>query len=180
MGNFNEAVNFVLSDRIEGGFVDNPSDPGGATNFGISTRFLQGIGDNRNVRNLTREDAIELYRRYFWDKVRGDELLDDDLAICLFDSAVNQGPQVAVKFLQECLNRYQSAGDLGEDGVMGDASLAAANRLAPDSSKGDELELRYILWRLNHYAELANKSEKYRVFIRGWLNRMMILFDQVE
>ena len=167
MGDFQEAVAFVLSDRIEGGYVDHPNDPGGATNFGISTRFLRSIGDQRNVRSLTREDAIDLYKRYFWDKVWGDQIADQDLALCLFDAAVNQGPGAAVKFLQEALNRYEEGAGLPVDGVMGPETVAAANAVAPDESTGDELEFRYILWRLQHYASLANNKPQFRTFIRG-------------
>jgi lysozyme family protein len=179
VADFNRAVEFVLSDQIEGGYVDNPSDPGGATNFGISTRFLRSVGDGRDVRDLAQEDAIELYKKHFWNPIHGDELLDEDLAICLFDAAVNQGPGAAVKYLQECLNKYEGV-SLAVDGGMGPKTLEAANQIAPDSSAGDELEFRYLLWRLFHYADLANKSAKYRVFIRGWLNRMITLFQEVE
>jgi hypothetical protein len=52
--------------------------------------------------------------------------------------------------------------------------------VAPDESTGDELEFRYILWRLQHYASLANNKPQFRTFIRGWLSRMLYLFDQVN
>jgi lysozyme family protein len=180
MGDFNDAVEFVLADRIEGGYVEHPEDPGGATNFGISTRFLRSIGEYRDVRSLTRQDAINLYRKYFWDKVCGDQIADQDLALCLFDAAVNQGPAAAVRFLQEALNRYEAGASLPVDGVMGPETVAVANAVAPDASTGDELEFRYILWRLQHYAALANNKPQFRTFIRGWLNRMLYLFDQVN
>lgn len=172
MGDFNRAVDFVLAERIEGGFVDNPSDPGGATNYGISTRFLRSVGDRRDVRSLSREDAIELYRKYFWDKCLCDQL-PDDLALCVFDCSVNQGPGAAGKFLQEELNHYEDV-NLAEDGAIGPDIVAAAKL-----HEGNELEYRYIFRRLQHYAELSDKQQ-FRQFIRGWLKRMLYLFDEVE
>ena len=81
---FDSAVRRVL--RAEGGFVDNPADRGGATNFGISSRAHPGV----DVRNLTREQATEIYRREYWDAIGADALPPGMQAVA-FDAAVNQG-----------------------------------------------------------------------------------------
>ena len=90
MGDFEKAVKLVLG--FEGGVSDRPlaEDPGGLTNLGISTRFLRSIGDPRDVRDLTVADAEELYRRHFWDKVKGDNLPDPLAAAGAIGSATLQ------------------------------------------------------------------------------------------
>ena len=81
---FEEAVEKVLAH--EGGFVDHPSDPGGATNFGISQRAYPDL----DIKNLTREKAIEIYHRDYWVAC-GCHHLSDRLAYVVFDAAVNSG-----------------------------------------------------------------------------------------
>lgn len=86
MADFAHAIDNVLAH--EGGFVDHESDPGGATNWGISSRFLAGVGDDRDVRNLSRADAIELYRVHFWERYRYEDL-PDGISTKVFNISVN-------------------------------------------------------------------------------------------
>jgi lysozyme family protein len=88
---FDKAVGFVLSH--EGGYSNDPKDPGGETNHGISKRAYPKL----DIKNLTREDAIEIYRREYWDKINGDELPSGLDLIC-FDTAVNAGVSRALSF----------------------------------------------------------------------------------
>jgi lysozyme family protein len=111
MATFDEA--FVIVVGVEGGFVDNPADPGGATRWGISQRSYPA----EDIRNLTLERAKELYRADYWLKVGADKL-PPPLALLVFDSAVNNGPGRASRFLQ------QAAG-VAQDGLIGPATLAA-------------------------------------------------------
>jgi lysozyme family protein len=77
----------------EGGYTPGlPDDPGGETNFGISKRSYPQL----DIKNLSREDAIEIYRRDFWHY---DAIEDQALANCVFDCAVNQGPKTASRLL---------------------------------------------------------------------------------
>ncbi len=89
-------MNFDLAfDRLlgsEGGYVDDPSDPGGETNWGISKRAYPGV----NVKALTRADAKLIYRQDFWNRIHADEL-DDGVAFQTFDFAVNSGIETAVR-----------------------------------------------------------------------------------
>ena len=114
---FNRAVEFVL--RFEGDFSDDPKDSGGATKFGISQRAYPSL----DIRSLTREAAIEIYRQDYWNRCRCNEL-PAQLALILFDSAVNQGPTAAIRLLQKSLN-------VGADGVIGPITIAAAFRASP-------------------------------------------------
>ncbi len=110
---FNRAVDFVL--KYEGGYVNDPNDPGGETNFGISKAAYPAL----NIATLTREVAIEIYREDYWLKCRCEEM-PAELATVLFDSAVNQGPSAAVKCLQKALG-------ITADGVIGSQTINKAN-----------------------------------------------------
>ncbi|WP_052351548.1 glycoside hydrolase family 108 protein [Deinococcus pimensis] len=92
MSLFDECLTLVLGH--EGGYVNDPFDPGGETNWGISKRQYP----NLNIRALTREDAARIYRRDYWDAMMCDTL-PPGLALCTFDTAVNSGIGRAGQFL---------------------------------------------------------------------------------
>jgi lysozyme family protein len=108
---FDAAFTAVLG--AEGGYVNNPADPGGETNWGISRRSYPDL----DIAHLTWDDAKAIYRRDFWDKIQGDKL-PPPLAMIVFDSAVNNGPARAAKWLQRAVG-------VTEDGIIGPATLAA-------------------------------------------------------
>lgn len=151
---FDLAVGFVLKDQIEGGYVNDPRDPGGETNFGISKRSYP----KENIKAMTRERAVEIYRRDFWDKP-GCENLPPMLGIALFDCAVNQGPAIAPKLLQRALN-------VAADGIIGPKTTAAAAK----ANEPDAL-VQFLGWRLHRYAHTANAV----TYMRGWSNRVLLL-----
>jgi len=97
MANFEKAVDFVL--QREGGYVNHPNDPGGETNFGICKRTYPKI----DIKNLTRSDAIEIYRTDYWKKSGADKL-DDALSLVHFDTAVNAGLSRANALLEAYQN----------------------------------------------------------------------------
>lgn len=112
----------------EGGYVDHPRDPGGATNMGITRRTLaqwRGVPirdlPKSEVRDMTKEEAVEIYRARYWDSVRGDEL-PPGVAFALFDFAVNSGPVRAVKHLQKVVG-------VPTDGIIGGMTIRAARRM---------------------------------------------------
>lgn len=117
---FARALDLVL--RHEGGYVDHPRDPGGATNMGITRATLAGWRGTpvtrRDVRRLTLAEAARIYRHLYWDAVCGDEL-PAGLDYCAFDAAVNSGPARAARWLQRALG-------VRADGVIGPVTLAAA------------------------------------------------------
>lgn len=143
--------------RIEGGYVNDPSDPGGATHFGISKRSYPLV----DIEGLTPDAAAVIYRRDFWTAVSA-YLLPPALAIAVFDAAVNQGQNRAVMLLQMSLG-------VAADGIIGPATINAA-RTAPPEVLHDYLSRRAV-----HYAELSEQSPAMRRFRRGWFKRLFQL-----
>lgn len=92
--NFNKAIQFVL--KWEGGYSNNPVDPGGETNFGISKRAYPYL----NIASLTKEQAIAIYKKDYWEKC-GCDRLEYPMDIVVFDTAVNCGVQRALTWYQE-------------------------------------------------------------------------------
>jgi lysozyme family protein len=120
--NFDACLAFVLS--AEGGYVDDPLDPGGATNLGITLRVLSEWRHTAvtkdEVRNLTNEEAGAIYRARYWNVVRGDDLpVGVDLMV--FDAGVNLGTGRSARMLQ-------AAVEVAQDGAIGPATLGAVAR----------------------------------------------------
>ena len=108
-GSFEFAFAKVVS--VEGGYVDDPKDPGGATKFGISQRSYPNV----DIKNLTLDQAKAIYRADYWDAVSGDEL-PDPLSHLVFDAAVNQGVSPAQKMMQEALG-VKVDGEIGTEQI---------------------------------------------------------------
>src|SRR5687767_7997978 len=102
----------------EGGYVNDPKDPGMETNWGISKRSYPTL----NIRALTRDEAKLLYRDDFWKPLNGDSLFDG-VAFQLFDLAVNSGISTAIRLFQRAL-------DVADDGHFGPVSQAAAAKMS--------------------------------------------------
>jgi lysozyme family protein len=117
--NFEQCLAFVL--REEGGFVNNPKDPGGATNHGITKKTWEAYTGKEatveDIKNLTIEDVTPVYKTRYWDKIKGDDL-PEGLDYAVFDFAVNSGNSRAAKYLQSCLG-------VVADGIIGDKTLEA-------------------------------------------------------
>src|SRR5690606_3461871 len=120
---FLRAVEVVL--RHEGGYVNDPHDPGGETKYGISKRSYPSL----DIANLTREDAIAIYYKDFWQRHNYAQLQDDIVATKLLDMAVNMGPATAHRLLQEALVFLDY--DIAVDGIIGPQTIRAANRADP-------------------------------------------------
>tara|TARA_R110002094_G_scaffold21645_4_gene33685 strand:+ start:645 stop:1262 length:618 start_codon:yes stop_codon:yes gene_type:complete len=165
----------------EGGFVDDPDDPGGATNFGVTIHTLRRLGldltgdgqiDVRDVRKLSRAQAVDIFIEHYFDRPRIGEL-PDPLQPSVFDMYVNAGGN-AIKLLQRLV------GDMGfpvtVDGVLGPQSIAAcrsALQAAPD-----HMVDAYGIARRNYYFRLADRRRASRKYARtrrggkgGWIKR---------
>jgi lysozyme family protein len=155
--NFTAALASVLA--YEGGFSDDPLDPGGMTNLGVTRAvWSEWLGRPASVKEMTELTALAvapMYKRKYWDAVNGDEL-PDGIDHCVFDFAVNSGVGRAAKLLQSCLG-------VAVDGQIGPKTLAAAK--AANAKKVIEL---YGLARLTFLKSLPH----WPVYKNGWSTRV--------
>lgn len=149
---FTAAVTATLAQ--EGGYVNDPRDPGGETNFGISKRAYPAI----DIKALTRDDAIAIYFRDYWQPIHGDAL-PYPVALVLFDIRVNGG--AGVKWLQEALG-------VTADGVLGPATLAAANASTDPAGLAGRILRRRVLF----YSSLPT----FAAFGAGWVQRAFDIY----
>ena len=175
----------------EGGFVNNPSDRGGPTCFGITEAVARAHGYGGPLRQLPRAEAASIYRRLYWNRPKFDEVAKRSagLAAELFDTGVNMGPAVAVTFLQRALTALNRGGkdyaDLTPDGRVGPATLAALDTfLATRGSSpavgvdggdqqrtsGETVLLRALeALQGERYLRLAERRPANEAFLYGWL-----------
>lgn len=157
--------------QVEGGFSDHPADPGGATKYGITqatlSNYLGRQASRAEVQALDWTTAKKIYRKYYWDKIGGDEL-PPPIAIMTMDMAVNSGPKTAVRYLQKAAN-FLDRNRLVEDGVIGPNTLNAVNQLA--STKDNALAMidEFAAKRGIFYASLHTFSD----FGLGWTRRLI-------
>ena len=88
MADFNKAIAIIL--KHEGGYVNDPDDPGGETNMGITKRDFPHL----DITNLTVEQAKEIYKEKYWDTINGDDITNQTVATQIFDFGVNAGVNV--------------------------------------------------------------------------------------
>lgn len=148
--NFEQAFDRLIGH--EGGYVNNPADPGGETNWGISKRSYPHI----NIKELTRDGAKEIYRKDFWLRINGDKMYDG-VAYQLFDFAVNSGIETAVRYLQRAIG-------VADDGHWGPRSQAAA-----DAMSESDIIMLLSAERLDFMTRLKNWPDA----SRGWSRRIV-------
>jgi lysozyme family protein len=152
----------------EGGYVDHPSDPGGATNKGITLETARAFGldadedgdvDKADVRRITGADAARVYREGYWESAHCGAL-PPGVDLIVFDLAVNSGVRRATRMLQQALG-------VSVDGVIGPGTRRALART-------DRLQLVSRLYQLrkDYYRSL----ETFGVFGRGWLKRLNAVY----
>lgn len=172
-----EMIDGIL-DR-EGGYVNHPSDPGGATNFGITQAVARANGYQGHMRDLPKTTARAIYRREYVEKpgFLGIAEIDPLVAEELIDSGVNAGPARAKLWFQQALNVLNRRGadypDIAEDGVIGKGTLAAFQALR--RKRGDVGARRLMLKALNglqfrHYFDLSKGGTKFEDFMVGWVD----------
>lgn len=168
MTRLHECLKFTL--RWEGGFVNDPDDPGGATNKGVTQvvydawRTAQHL-PRQSVQALTAKEAEAIYENRYWKLCRCDSL-PAPVDLVVFDSAVNCGPGRACRWLQHALGVL-------EDGNVGPKTLAAAREFGPPL----ELARKVSAIRAAYYRELVAKNPRLKKFLNGWTNRLGDLND---
>lgn len=170
---FDRALEFVLA--REGGKVDDPKDRGGRTAYGITQRTYDAYRagkPSRDVWDIPPLDVLRIYRRSYWDAVQGDRLAaaSPDVALCVFDCAVNSGPGTAIKQLQTVLG-VEADGGFGP--ITETALVAAAGTGYP------RLLAKLLAARDAFYRRLVAKDPSQGRFLAGWLNRVNELREVV-
>ncbi|MFC1477250.1 glycoside hydrolase family 108 protein [candidate division KSB1 bacterium] len=196
MAQFDPALKKTLNH--EGGYVDDPDDPGGETYKGISRKHhpdwtgwqvIDGVkqanpGAAQIDELLQQNDALNdhiglFYRSHYWNSIRGDDITSQPVAEELFDIAVNMGVRTAVRFLQETLNllnrNQKNYEDIVEDGIIGINTLNTLSELLALEHNDPSLLLKVInILRGDHYIAIMRKNPVQEKYARGWLKRVQI------
>lgn len=176
MGNWDEAIKVIL--KHEGGWVSNPADPGGETNWGISTLIIKrenitaaelGVDpatmyQPNYLKPMKVDAAIALYKKLFWDRYKYEQLSDQMVATKVFDCSVNCGPGRAHKMAQQAANKCGQS--LTVDGILGPKSIAAINACDPvkfRDAMADEMRA--------YYTSIATAKPSLQIFLKNWLKR---------
>ena len=154
---FSEALEVIL--HHEGGYVNHPKDPGGETNLGVTKRVYEDFGGEKEMKDLTKEDVEPIYKKNYWDRVKGDDL-PEGLDLCIFDFAVNAGPGRAAKFIQRLVNTTV-------DGGIGPNTLKCINDHVEHYGVSTTID-QYQSERQNYYESLSN----FETFGTGWTRRV--------
>ena len=154
--NFDECLKMLL--KHEGGYVNHPSDPGGRTNLGVTQAVYEDwVGHpvtEDDMRALTPEDVAPIYKKNYWDKVRGDDL-PAGVDWCAFDWAVNSGSGRAAKAIQRAVGSVQ-------DGAIGPMTLKAIADLDSD---------RIIESVYHTRQKFYERLKTFNTFGKGWTRR---------
>ena len=156
-------VQIVKTLAFEGGYGNDPDDPGGETNFGISKAAYPDL----DIKSLTQDGAIAIYKRDYWFDP-GISQLPDAIAGKVFDMGVNMGPTTAIRIWQQVLNSWMDFG-LACDGRIGPITAAASMTAC---AKNPALSLtNYRAALAEHYLEIIRNNPSLGKFKNGWLRR---------
>jgi len=154
--NHEKCISMIL--HHEGGYVNHPDDPGGETNLGVTKKVWEEWGGTKDMIDLTVEDVIPLYKKNYWDRVKGDDL-PSGLDLCVFDWAVNSGTGRAAKKLQSMIGTTA-------DGGIGPNTLRILDEYI-DEHGIEETIRNYTEVRQNFYESLKT----FGTFGKGWTRR---------
>lgn len=164
---FAHALSFVLA--REGGYVNDPTDKGGETNFGISDKrdgVADGLTDvngdgkpDTRIKDLAKEQAGQIYYRDYWYPAYCTDW-PDGISLFMFDAAVQHGAKKAIQLLQEAVG-------VSADGIVGPKTTKAVI-----SADAEWLLNRCFLRRSRYYASIINSNASQGKYLNGWFNRL--------
>ncbi|WP_345894750.1 glycoside hydrolase family 108 protein [Natroniella sulfidigena] len=155
--------------KYEGGYSNDPIDRGGKTKYGITEETARKAGYKGPIKELTLEEAKEIYHQHYWANHHYDKIEKQEIAIKLFDQAVNLGPPTANRILQRAYN-ILNQDTITVDGIVGPQTLAAVNQYPHP----DDLHHLLNVLQAKRYIEIVENNESQKRFIRGWLKRTKI------
>lgn len=151
MTDFERAISIIVD--IEKGYVNDPNDPGGETKYGIAKRFWPNV----DIKNLSLDGARKIYKENYWDPCQCDSL-PWPLNLFVFDCAVNQGIDAAIRTLQKSLG-------VAQDGVIGRVTIEAAKRADKEATA------RLMVFRAMRYIGTRNFDR----YGDGWFKRLFLV-----
>lgn len=162
VSNFKPSLALTLA--YEGGYVNHPRDPGGATNRGVIQRVYDAYRKRKgrpvqSVRNITDDEVAEIYKKQYWDNIKGDSL-PTGVDYAVFDFGVNSGPARAARYLQRVVG-------VPQDGIIGVVTLTAVEAMA--RTQLEKLIAQYCADRLAFVSNLST----FDVFGKGWTRRIV-------
>lgn len=173
MADFNQAVQILL--RHEGGYVCNPKDPGGATNFGITIPTLakyRGVDittlSATDIQGLQQSEAIAIYHSMWWEKMLLDQVQSQQVATVMLDQGVLFGASVVVE-------RIQGLVGVAADGEMGPNSVTYINKVP----NGQYLAFQLIR-SCSHRDIITAQANNEEEFLGGWIDRLFSLLAYVD
>ena len=174
MADFNEA--YISTMKSEGGYVNDPDDPGGETYKGVARKYnskwsgwitIDLLKQKSNFpKNLDLDEGLQkeienFYEMNYWDKVQGDSIEDQDIAESIFDFGVNAGPKTSAKLAQLSVNAEP-------DGIIGPKTLERLNA----EDKKTFLAL-FAIAKIGRYASICEKNSSSRKYFYGWVRRTL-------
>ena len=170
MDRFNKFLDYIF--EVEGGFTDDENDRGGKTTWGITEEEAREFGYTGDMRNLTKDFAKNIYLKKYYLGNKLDKIIDDRVALSIFDWAVNSGGR-GIKKSQIVANKFGA--NLVIDGIIGNKTLEAINAIDPKMFLKEYHELQRAF-----YKNLASKDSTQEDFLKGWLNRVEIKEKFIE
>ncbi len=155
MADFKQAFDLVIGN--EGGYINDPDDPGGETRYGISKRSYPG----EDIANLSIERAEALYKRDFWIPIFGDQIENQGIANSIFDFAVNAGLHVSEELAQIVVRTPV-------DGTIGKQTLQAINNINIDM-----FLFSFKVEKIKRYIVICNKRPESKKYFFGWVVRAL-------
>jgi lysozyme family protein len=170
MASFDNSVKEMIIEHEGVKFTNRPNDRGGPTKFGITLRFFKEcLGDHKTVedlKNLTQEQALDIYEKFIWNDYRFSRFLDQKVANKVFDMVVNMGDVQAVKILQRACNDFGAWLPLVVDGILGSKTVGFANNV---NSAALLLQIKKRCVRF--YLDIIDRDPKQIENKKGWLRR---------
>ncbi len=178
-----EKIIYNIIDNVEGGYVNDPNDPGGETNYGITVKvanahkqeLIDKFSWDGTMQNLSRAMAYYLYELLYWQVCGLDDISKYSWSIAdnMFDIAVNMGTARAVRFLQFIVFAYTDPGNRA-DGVYGQNTFNAFEDMTNSISNFEKIINEGLLGYQNvHYVQLVNQRTSDQEYIHGWMNRTL-------
>ena len=158
MADFSLAIDKTLSHEGGDTYTNDTLDHGGATKYGISQKAYPEL----DIRNLDEGQAKEIYRRDYWNRVKGDEIQSQIVAETIFDVCVNMGVAGGSKLAQKTLAIEPA------DGIIGPQSLASIN-----ATDDDLFIAKFALAKIQRYTEICRDDSSQKKYLLGWLNRTL-------